>query len=217
MTVLDRIKELAKKHDKTVKEVATDLEMGENSLYRFEKTIPNGQTLLKLAKYFNTSVDYLLELSESPESHDDLGILLGGVIFSEEEIWQIVDKLNETGTTLKEYASWVKAQSEYQSEMWKDIKQKPYLEKLDDIPVNILWKLNELDNFYRKTFTLNENEILYLLNSSYYVLKSKIKGKSSDQKEKQLIAYSNKLSSLLPEKELNAFWDELNKEMDEIE
>ena len=65
MTVLDRIKKLAKKRDKSLKEVAFDIELSENSLYRFDKSIPNGQTLQKLADYFHVSVDYLLGRDDS--------------------------------------------------------------------------------------------------------------------------------------------------------
>ena len=60
MTILDRIKELSKSRDKTVKEVAIELGLGENYLYSLKNKIPNGQTLQKLADYFHVSVDYLL-------------------------------------------------------------------------------------------------------------------------------------------------------------
>ena len=60
MTILDRIKELSKSRDKTVKEVAIELGFGENYLYSLKNKIPNGQTLQKLADYFHVSVDYLL-------------------------------------------------------------------------------------------------------------------------------------------------------------
>lgn len=64
MTILDRIKELSKSRDKTVKEVAIELGLGENYLYSLKNKIPNGQTLQKLADYFNVSVDYLLGREE---------------------------------------------------------------------------------------------------------------------------------------------------------
>lgn len=60
MTILDRIKELSKKRDKTVKDVAIELGLGENYLYSLKSKVPNGQTLQKLADYFHVSVDYLL-------------------------------------------------------------------------------------------------------------------------------------------------------------
>ncbi len=69
MTILDRIKELSKSRDKTVKEVAIELGLGENYLYSLKNKIPNGQTLQKLADYFHVSVDYLLGRDETePEN-----------------------------------------------------------------------------------------------------------------------------------------------------
>lgn len=69
MTILDRIKELTKSRDKTVKEVAIELGLGENYLYSLKNKIPNGQTLQKLADYFHVSVDYLLGRDETePEN-----------------------------------------------------------------------------------------------------------------------------------------------------
>ncbi|WP_283707182.1 helix-turn-helix domain-containing protein [Lactococcus cremoris] len=68
MTILDRIKELSKSRDKTVKEVAIELGLGENYLYSLKNKIPNGQTLQKLADYFHVSVDYLLGREKNGET-----------------------------------------------------------------------------------------------------------------------------------------------------
>lgn len=70
MTILDRIKELSKSRDKTVKEVAIELGLGENYLYSLKNKIPNGQTLQKLADYFHVSVDYLLGREEKADVPD---------------------------------------------------------------------------------------------------------------------------------------------------
>lgn len=73
MTILDRIKQLSKSRNKTVKEVAIELGLGENYLYSLKNKIPNGQTLQKLADYFHVSVDYLLgreELTTTKEPVD---------------------------------------------------------------------------------------------------------------------------------------------------
>lgn len=67
MTILDRIKKLSKNRDKTVKEVAIELGLGENYLYSLKNKIPNGQTLQKLADYFHVTVDYLLGREEIDE------------------------------------------------------------------------------------------------------------------------------------------------------
>lgn len=60
MTVLERIKYLAEKRGKTLRQVTDDLKFSENYLYTLKTKTPNGQTLEKLADYFNVTVDYLL-------------------------------------------------------------------------------------------------------------------------------------------------------------
>lgn len=60
MTVLERIKLLAEKRGKTLRQVTDDLQFSENYLYSLKNKTPNGQTLEKLADYFHVSVDYLL-------------------------------------------------------------------------------------------------------------------------------------------------------------
>ena len=101
MTILDRIKELSKSRDKTVKEVAIELGLGENYLYSLKNKIQNGQTLQKLADYFHVSVDYLLgrdttepenqtvdlaELANKPKDFDwDSVLSVGGKPIPEED------------------------------------------------------------------------------------------------------------------------------------
>lgn len=60
MTVLERIKYLAEKRGKTLRQVTDDLKFSENYLYTLKTKTPNGQTLEKLADYFHISVDFLL-------------------------------------------------------------------------------------------------------------------------------------------------------------
>lgn len=60
MTVLERIKILADKRGKTLRQVTDDLNFSENYLYSLKNKTPNGQTLEKLADYFHVTVDYLL-------------------------------------------------------------------------------------------------------------------------------------------------------------
>lgn len=74
MTILDRIKKLSKSRDKTVKEVAIELGLGENYLYSLKNKIPNGQTLEKLADYFHVSIDYLLGREEPKELSEPIDL-----------------------------------------------------------------------------------------------------------------------------------------------
>ena len=49
----------------------TDLKLGKNSFVNWEKrgTIPSGDTLYKIAEYFNVSIDYLMGRTDNPNSH----------------------------------------------------------------------------------------------------------------------------------------------------
>jgi len=74
MTVFDRIKSLAKKHSKTMKQVTIDLGYSENYFYSLKSgKQPSAEKLSEIADYFNVSVDYLLgrEERETPK-HVDL-------------------------------------------------------------------------------------------------------------------------------------------------
>ncbi|EGW0027251.1 TPA: helix-turn-helix transcriptional regulator [Enterococcus faecium] len=74
MTVFERIKFLAKKHSKTMKQVTIDLGYSENYFYSLKSgKQPSAEKLTEIADYFNVSVDYLLgrEEKETPK-HVDL-------------------------------------------------------------------------------------------------------------------------------------------------
>ncbi|HAQ7016589.1 TPA: helix-turn-helix transcriptional regulator [Enterococcus faecium] len=74
MTVFERIKFLAKKHSKTMKQVTIDLGYSENYFYSLKSgKQPSAEKLTEIANYFNVSVDYLLgrEEKETPK-HVDL-------------------------------------------------------------------------------------------------------------------------------------------------
>ncbi|MFQ6324333.1 helix-turn-helix domain-containing protein [Lactococcus garvieae] len=100
MTILDRIKELSKSRDKTVKEVAIELGLGENYLYSLKNKIPNGQTLQKLADYFNVSVDYLL--GREKKSTDELDEVMNSYGFSDSLKQSIKSTENYSGKPLTE-------------------------------------------------------------------------------------------------------------------
>ncbi|MET1951767.1 helix-turn-helix domain-containing protein [Enterococcus faecium] len=74
MTVFERIKFLAKKHSKTMKQVTIDLGYSENYFYSLKSgKQPSAEKLTEIANYFDVSVDYLLgrEEREAPK-HVDL-------------------------------------------------------------------------------------------------------------------------------------------------
>ena len=86
MTLFERIKLLANKRDKSMKEVAVELGFSENLFYRWKTTDPKGVDLRKVADYFNVSVDYLLGRTDSPNlssnivTDADLDKVLDGVM-----------------------------------------------------------------------------------------------------------------------------------------
>lgn len=77
MTVLERIRELAKKRDTTIKELSKFVGLSENSIYRWKETNPKAADLEKVADYFHVSVDYLLGREEkSFPSDEDLAEMI---------------------------------------------------------------------------------------------------------------------------------------------
>ncbi len=59
---LENLLSLLKKKGVSKNKMLTDLNLGKNSFVNWEKrgTIPGGDTLNKIAEYFNVSIDYLL-------------------------------------------------------------------------------------------------------------------------------------------------------------
>jgi transcriptional regulator with XRE-family HTH domain len=80
MTVFERIKELAKKRSKTIKQVTQDLNYSENYFYSLKSgKQPSAEKLKEIAEYFNVSVDYLLGRTDDligGQESDDLDEML---------------------------------------------------------------------------------------------------------------------------------------------
>lgn len=66
MTTLERIKKLAEKRGKSIRQISLDLGISENYLYRFNNSDKKlgSEILERLADYFHVSVDYLLGREE---------------------------------------------------------------------------------------------------------------------------------------------------------
>ena len=64
-----RLKALRIKRGISQLKVAMDLDLNQNSISRYETGIREADyaTLIKLADYFNVSIDYLLERTDNPE------------------------------------------------------------------------------------------------------------------------------------------------------
>ena len=77
-TIYERIKQLAYKKGVSIKQLERDLGFAENSVKKWNVSMPNSASLIKLADYFGVSVDYLLgreaagQDPEQPDSYDEI-------------------------------------------------------------------------------------------------------------------------------------------------
>ena len=64
----ERLKQLRQQEGLTQKELAKSIEVGRTTISEYEsgKIVPKHEGLLKLANYFNVSVDYLTGVSDNP-------------------------------------------------------------------------------------------------------------------------------------------------------
>lgn len=71
MTLVDRIRTLAKQRDMSLPQLEVELGLGNGTISRWRTSSPNTDKLQKIADYFNVSMDYLLgrnvELSQRDE------------------------------------------------------------------------------------------------------------------------------------------------------
>lgn len=63
--LVDKIKELAKSHGKSMKQVALDLGLPYNTFYKWNKQTPKIDKIKVVADYFGVSIDYLLGNEEA--------------------------------------------------------------------------------------------------------------------------------------------------------
>lgn len=66
MTLFERIELLAKKRDKTLKDISLELGYSKNYLYTLKKQSPKADNLKAIAEYFRVSTDYLLGNTDNP-------------------------------------------------------------------------------------------------------------------------------------------------------
>lgn len=79
MTTFERIKELADKQGKSLQRISEDLGFGVNYLYQLKNQQPTADKLIKLANYFNVSIDYLLGRSDFQNTNAIKGALYNKV------------------------------------------------------------------------------------------------------------------------------------------
>lgn len=76
MTAFDRLKTLADKRKISIADLEKRLGFEVNSLYAWKRQTPSGKNLQKVADYFGTTTDYLLERVDSPFNEKDVDRML---------------------------------------------------------------------------------------------------------------------------------------------
>ncbi len=92
MDILDRIKNLCKERNITVKMVEEDLNFPNNTIYQWRKRVPNTDKLQKLADYFDVSTDYLLGRTDVKRFSDSIETIAAhhdGEEWTKEELEEI--------------------------------------------------------------------------------------------------------------------------------
>ncbi len=66
-----RLKELRKQHNISQLKLAMDLQLNQNAISRYETGVREADysTLIKIADYFDVSIDYLLERTDNPSRY----------------------------------------------------------------------------------------------------------------------------------------------------
>lgn len=73
MTLKDRIKELANKRNISLPVLESTLGLGNSTIVKWDKSIPNADTLKKVADFFSVSMDYLMDNENSLCTCPDCG------------------------------------------------------------------------------------------------------------------------------------------------
>ena len=65
--IAERIKQMAKTKNVSVKKLLIDIGMGFNTMSNMKTSMPKADNLAKIADYLDCSVDYLLGRTDKPE------------------------------------------------------------------------------------------------------------------------------------------------------
>lgn len=68
MNTLDRIKNLVEQKGITIAELERRANVGNGVIRRWDKSLPTGDKLQRVAKVLNTTIDYLINGEENPKS-----------------------------------------------------------------------------------------------------------------------------------------------------
>ena len=91
---MKNLKLLREKHDQTQLNLGMKIGVQQETISAYEnaKALPAAETLLKLAKYYNCSVDYLLDLTDVKTPVNDL--LIGNLNAQEADIISVYRNLS---------------------------------------------------------------------------------------------------------------------------
>lgn len=70
MSLIEKVKALCEMHGETLASLERKMDFGNGTLRKWDTTTPSGDRLLKVANYFNVSVDYLLGREKSPDTSE---------------------------------------------------------------------------------------------------------------------------------------------------
>ncbi|MFW6312168.1 MAG: helix-turn-helix domain-containing protein [Nanoarchaeota archaeon] len=92
-TFSERLKNLRKENNITLKQLADDLNTTKSTLSRYEnnKREPKAYLIKKIANYFNVSVDYLLGITEETSTTDEFK----KNILKDPELSQLINELTQ--------------------------------------------------------------------------------------------------------------------------
>ena len=78
MTLVERIRVLARQRDLSLPQLEVELGLGNGTISRWKASSPNTDKLQKIADYFNVSMDYLLgrESYLTPKDEKDIDKIL---------------------------------------------------------------------------------------------------------------------------------------------
>ncbi|EAC4638157.1 helix-turn-helix transcriptional regulator [Listeria monocytogenes] len=94
MTTFEIIKKLCSDRGMTISQLTSELNMGENSIYRWKTQKPALEKLQQVADYFNVSIDYLLG-REKETGELEAFFRLNTQDLNEEEKEQLQEELEE--------------------------------------------------------------------------------------------------------------------------
>ncbi|SLN00160.1 Phage transcriptional regulator, Cro/CI family [Brachybacterium faecium] len=93
MTTLERVKELCKNKNISVKLLEEDLNFPNNTIYQWKNRTPGVDKLQKVADYFNVSLDYLTGRTDVKKINDEVDTIAAHIDdnVSEEELKDIYE------------------------------------------------------------------------------------------------------------------------------